>query len=87
MKGEGSSVPGGIIVINLEMVKVLASIKVCAWDKSTPKAAWNFEGSTLAKSSEMKQNRLIIQIHNIIFFLVKISGFFYLELQKLPPFS
>ena len=52
MKGEGSSVPGGIIVINLEMVRVFASIKVCACDKSTPKASWNLDGSTFAKRSE-----------------------------------
>ena len=52
MKGDGSSVPGGIIVISLEIVKVLASIKDWAWVRSAPKVSWKVAGLTLARRSE-----------------------------------
>ena len=49
--GEGSTVPGGIIVISLFIVSVLASIKLCAELKSVPNLDAKAVGSTLARRS------------------------------------
>ncbi len=55
MKGDGSIVPGGIIVISLEIVRVLASMRAGASEMPVPNKDWNFCGSTFDKRSE-KEN-------------------------------
>ncbi len=44
------------MVISLVMVRVLASIRVCACDKSVPKTSWKRLGSTLLNKSDQKKD-------------------------------
>merc|ERR1719391_1385185 len=50
-KGEGSMVPWGIMVISLEIVRVFASIKLCAELMSVPNLDTKALGSTFDKRS------------------------------------
>ena len=84
MKGDGSSVPGGIIVISLEIVKVLASIKDWAWVRSTPKVSWKVAGLTFARRSENKKrsHNLIIVVRNDL----QIHSFRFIHTQQIYDF-